>query len=672
MRKIVSAISVAAALFAYGDTFRTNTVEGLVHLLRTKGGSGHVIELEAGDYFLRDDLTWYTNDIRHVSYLFAEKAHIKGLGERPEDTRLIGGGSFRIIEASGSSVLENLTITNGYAAVVADYGNSGRGGGIYGGAKVTNCLVTCNYAETFGGGGAGSVKFLDSLIINNEAGNSGGGFHSSSAVASTFVGNVAKNSGGAVYTATLYDCEIISNRTTASYGGGGYNVTYATNCLFAYNHSGDASQGGGGGVSNGGGEDISKNLIYDCTIVSNTSAYYGGGAYRVTIIGGKIIGNTAMSAGGAATCTILDGCDIAFNSACNGRGGGVYNSTISNCVVRANICSNLTDNAYGGGVNECTVYDSEIFGNYSKTCVGTGGANMVGTSAGAYKSELYGCNIHDNYSDSYGGGVRDSVLYGCTIVNNCAGNDGWNAYNSRLIDCEVVGSGVYGGSADRTVFREIGTQVKLDGNPYIEGTFRNTILWKAAMYATNSLFCFNEVNYLYQYASATKCGAIVNCTVVSNKYDNLFNNCKAEYPFTVENSFFYGNRKPNGTTPADISLPSLKSNSACQEGSLIFRNCAYGTYSASGGMDVYTQESMYVFGADGFPSDPKFMGAKDANNPFALKPSSPLIGKGAYASWMDGSYDIRGEGYPRVKEGRVDIGCYQCWLDPVGTVFSIR
>ena len=34
--------------------------------------------------------------------------------------------------------------------------------------------------------------------------------------------------------------------------------------------------------------------------------------------------------------------------------------------------------------------------------------------------------------------------------------------------------------------------------------------------------------------------------------------------------------------------------------------------------------------------------------------------------------DIRGEGFPRLRDGTVDIGCYQCWLDPVGTVFIIR
>jgi hypothetical protein len=81
---------------------------------------------------------------------------------------------------------------------------------------------------------------------------------------------------------------------------------------------------------------------------------------------------------------------------------------------------------------------------------------------------------------------------------------------------------------------------------------------------------------------------------------------------------------------------------------------------------------MYRFGVDGFPSDPKFTGARDVNHPFALRRTSPLIGKGVYAAWMDDTNDIRGEGYPRASGTSVDLGCYQCWLNPVGTVFSIR
>jgi len=39
---------------------------------------------------------------------------------------------------------------------------------------------------------------------------------------------------------------------------------------------------------------------------------------------------------------------------------------------------------------------------------------------------------------------------------------------------------------------------------------------------------------------------------------------------------------------------------------------------------------------------------------------------------MVSATDIRGEGYPRLRDDLVDLGCYQCWLDPIGTVLLFR
>ena len=679
MKSVISAIIAFSGLVVFGETFRTNNVEGLVYLLKRYSEQSHTIELESGDYHLREDLNWFTNSSTYVSHLYTGKIHLKGVGANPEDTRLIGDGAFRIVHTTASSKLENLTITNGYAKTRTGYSNSGRAGGVYGGAIVTNCIVIGNNCDAYGGGGAGGVKFHGSWIINNRANNAGGGFHGSTAMGSKFIGNVAKNSGGAVYTASLVDCEIISNRTELSYGGGGYNVTSATNCLFAYNHSADVSNGGGGGVANGASSDNSANRLYNCNIVSNTSAGNGGGAFKVTIIGGSLAGNVAASSSGAAYYSNIFDCDVAFNVANKGNAGGISSSYVSNCTIRANICSNVTSVSYGGGLYKCSaVYDSEIYWNCARTCKGVDGANKVGTAGGVYDSTLYRCNIHDNFSDSYGGGVRASTLIDCILANNCAGNDGLNAHSSILKNCDVSGSGVYSCTADSTVFHDINRVVSLTGNPYQSTNQPVYHIWKGSLYATNCLFYSNGKGddnygfYLFQYAVSVKQPSFfVNCTVVSNVYGNLFNNLKEDYPLTVENSVFFGNKNLNGVE-ADISVPELSSNTACENGGLYFRNSAYGTYRASNGIDIYMAGSMYRFGIDGFPSDPKFMGGKDTEHPFSLRRTSPLIGKGVHGAWMEGAYDIRGEGYPRANGTSVDLGCYQCWLNPIGTVFSIR
>ena len=269
--------------------------------------------------------------------------------------------------------------------------------------------------------------------------------------------------------------------------------------------------------------------------------------------------------------------------------------------------------------------------------------------------------------------MRASNLYGCKLVNNCASNDGLNAYGSVLVDCEVSGTGVYSCKAERTVFSGIGAEVVMDANLYVDTPFTNKTLWKGSMFATNCLFACNNLNHLYQFAGETANGLFINCTVVSNTYDNLFNNCKTIYPMAVENSVFVGNRKVGGSS-ADISVPGLSSSTACQAGSISFKNCAYGKLSASGGLDVYLEEGavMYQFGKNGFPDDPKFQHHRDAKHPFALRRTSPLIGKGRHEPWMDTATDLRGEGFARANGESVDIGCYQCWLKPAGTVFSIR
>ena len=71
-------------------------------------------------------------------------------------------------------------------------------------------------------------------------------------------------------------------------------------------------------------------------------------------------------------------------------------------------------------------------------------------------------------------------------------------------------------------------------------------------------------------------------------------------------------------------------------------------------------------------NNPRFVddGSRDS---YALKRGSPAREKGLVQDWMTGALDIRNdESYPRLREGKVDIGCYECWLDPAGTQMIIR
>ena len=667
-------------LSVWADTYRTNNVAGLVYLLKTynNANAANVIELESGDYQLSASDAWYTNSSTYASLLYATKIQIKGCGEAPEDVKLIGDGTLRVIQITSNVVLENLTITNGHAATHSGYDNAPRGGGVYGGGIVTNCLVIGNYAERFGGGGAGDVKFWQCRLINNESGNAGGGFHGSSAHGTLIAGNVSAGDGGGVYTASLYDCEVVSNRNenSSACGAGGFNVQYATNCVFAFNRA-LGSSSNGGGVANGSSAAVSASVLYGCTISNNWSSGNNGGAFKVTATNCTITMNAAAkSGGGAGTCDLI-GCEILMNAANNGGGGGVNSSTLTNCTVWANVCSNQANTAFGGGINGCTAYDCEIYGNYARTCVGTDGKNKVGSGGGVYNSTLYDCRVRDNIADSYAGGVRDSTAVRCTLSNNMSlgGADGPNAYGVKMQDCDVSGTGMYGGSATRSVFHDIGGMIELSDNIYFSTNMAVTTLWKGSMNVTNCLFRDNQLTNgstktIFQYASGvTTSSSMVNCTVVSNYYSLLFQNLtNTEYPMNVANCAFIGN------SVADFVVPSLLSAQKCAIGALNLDRCAYATTSGSATIDNYVSDGAEVYQVE----NPKFQHSRDPGHPFSLRRSSPLIGKGLYFGWMSGATDIRGDGFARTGSFEnptatsVDIGCYQCLLHPAGAVFSLR
>ena len=157
-------IVVASVFVAAAETFRTNTVEGLVYLLRTYNNKSHVIELEAGDYNLGGTPMRSTEG---PSLLAAVGLHVKGMGATCEETRLIGSGDGRIFWGSSTLTLENLTLTNGYAKAVDGKDYADRGGAVYGGVNATNCLFIGNKADGYGGAVASGVVARDCRFVNN-------------------------------------------------------------------------------------------------------------------------------------------------------------------------------------------------------------------------------------------------------------------------------------------------------------------------------------------------------------------------------------------------------------------------------------------------------------------------------------------------------------------------
>ena len=144
----------------------------------------------------------------------------------------------------------------------------------------------------------------------------------------------------------------------------------------------------------------------------------------------------------------------------------------------------------------------------------------------------------------------------------------------------------------------------------------------------------------------------------------------------IQNTVIYDNFAYESTTLRDIFVATSGDN-RCEVGALIFDHCVYKTKLSTLDLTDYTLDnSLYRFGENGFASDPGFMLAGDSDHPFSLKRTSALRGRGRPLDWMNDAYDLRGDAddgkYRRLRDGAVDIGCYQCWIDPVSLRITIR
>ena len=711
--KIAAAIACGVVGQSFAATYVTNNVDGLIYLLNTYNNTaGTVIELEAGDYMLPSDpMTTETNP--GASSLYVNRPTIRGKGVTAADTRLVGNGVCRVVRGTQYAVLENLTITNGYAKLVSGYKYSNRGGGYYGNGVLTNCIVKCNSSDGVGGGLQGGATLYKCIVEGNESGSGGGGGHTLTAYGTMFRYNKSTtNNGGGLYGCTLYGCEVVSN-TAGAYGGGCFNPTYVTNTLIAYN-----TAQYGGGVANGSSQSPSDYLICGCAVSNNvaegpggTSAGTGGGIYRQLAVGCAIGGNRAVYGGGAIdsvltncivsgnstwysggggtyNCTVV-GCTISGNSG-KGNGGGVYDdvgSVISNCTISANVVSNDSAHAYGAGIylkggsaSDCRIFGNAAFSCPSATDISRTYAGNGGGVAATLGGTLHGCSIYDNFASSYGGGIHSVSAVGCVISNNLSISTGPNANSCRLEGCDVWGTPVVYGSASRTVFHGVRSEMPFANNPYHSGTIANTYVYYYPN-CTNCLFHDNiltgDSSRIFEVDSkdvgASVASSLVNCTVVSNNCVYMFKNFSSSArSMSVQNCVFFGNRNRLGTAAQDLN------QNGCTSEYLRFAYCAY-VVASSTNMSTpsdWFDAGEYVFGSGSMPANPRFMNARDARHPYSLAPSSPLRGRAQVQDWMTGAYDFRGDAdggiYLRLRDSVADLGCYQCWLDPDGTWIIIR
>ena len=359
-------------------------------------------------------------------------------------------------------------------------------------------------------------------------------------------------------------------------------------------------------------------------------------------------------ANGTSGCSI-SGITFKNGYRSSGRGGAINfrgsndETTVSNCVFVGNkavdggaVADYYTYNAAGS--NRGGIFVDCLFTN--NTATGTGGAG--------YNISLFQrCTFLDNKAATYGATVSAS-LSACT--------NRYNVATGNYSECNVT-------YAQDCLFEEMESSfAAFTSCGFNRCRFRNATsgsLFATQLHMTNSIVenC-SPAEGKYVYLVYNMSGMeMINCNVVSNAFRYFKQGGSNVRNGHVVNSLFYGNKYGNAVVDMDANVTS------CVAG---FTNCVYAVAPANEAEYAPGENNFNYHGQD---FNPGFVGAeKDPDNPYALSLKSPLTTTyhGLVMDWMADATDIRGAGYPRLREGKVDIGCYQCWLKPRGTYLTFQ
>lgn len=641
--RVALALAFCQAMFASaafgGETVTVNDVTSLTNELdrlnrqntADRKDRGDVIIMEPGNYdvsgcHMECDAAGELQYLWSTSHLAIAYVTLKGKTDNPRDVVIYGNKTDRILYMFLGK-LQNVTISNG-CQKVGDIG----GGGVAArnqASIISNVVVTSCSAKQKGGG-VYYAKCYDCTVEKcYSSANGGGVYYCDDFRRGRIVNNESASSGGGASNARLDGTYVANNVAAASGGGIAYNYdnnTSSTNCTIVGN---TAKTGGGVGDSA---------RIYD-SVISNNVAVLGGGIAECTAYGCKILHNLARASG----------------SDNYPKGGGCY----------------AKDKA-------CNVYDSVIAGNaciIESSTARTGGAGQ--------KTNFYRCEIFNNFCP-VGASLNEGFAEDCVISNNVSPTYMHNLrLTTHLTRCRIYKESLTspGAVTDCLIIGYDGTWTLAPGeNVYTNGTFVNETPgnenFKVFVNNANGICaitnCLIVGNTCYSIISKDKTGEpvnVVNCTIADNTNVCMFGGFRMDRdvtPLYLKNTIICGNRQFNDSSKDWNFYPRYGSSQECN---IYLENCMIGP----GWLNGQTFQSCSGLLSQ---NDPKFCRHRDPAHPYALRLNSPAIGKGTVEAWMEGAYDIRcaidGGEYPRLRDGKVDLGCYQCWLDPTGIVVSFR
>lgn len=421
---------------------------------------------------------------------------------------------------------------------------------------------------------------------------------------------------------------------------------------------------------------------------------------------------------------IISNCLVRNCFACYG-GGGIAGGLVSHCVISNNFSWNA-----GGGVSGCTwggksspseLHRCEVAYNGARSSASTGGAG------GVESASVYWCDIHDNFTNASGGGLRQTTgfsgecrntdiyrnrstgcaavdgagyaLYDCGISNNTSKSDG--VVGCNCFDCWIVGNSASSKAVGNNVyarcrvFDNVATNCAGGGMTY-SGTFTNCVIVGNKMYssATYAYGCVgydgstlvgcvisNNESYVKGARSGSRYGVVsyqgnvIGCILTGNDGSHaIMGKASGRYA----NNLIYDNRvttaEVNSGVHYNTTIVNTNGKTTLNSGTLVNSVCWNGTACGDNATTVTNSCSAKASKdptGTSFSTDPmldeRFM-------PLQNSPCRDACTNGFAFAWMTDKTDARSKdayGKARVWGAAADIGGVEFFIPP-GMMLLIR
>ena len=487
--------------------------------------------------------------------------------------------------------------------------------------------------------------------------------------------------GGAIYGDNNPGHFIASNcvfRNCRAYQGGAAMSLSCRDCVFSNNYA----VADGGAVSTRGTSDKYIRRFWNCTFMNNAAGGAGGAVDAYTLQASLsdcwFENNIATNGGGGAisfatanTTSIVERCVFVSNAVYNASdtdvAGGAISSAVSPNLQILNSC--FTNNsAWYGGAASCGNYSNCIFsGNCAVNFFAVKGLKISNAAADfPLRARVVDSKFIDNFQGDRFNRSHDPAGDG-TFVGF--------AHDVRFENCEFTGGdcGFNRCSLDRCNIHDIpGTQSAYVF--YQENFVSNTLVTGCSPDKSSGSLVYTHTYSPTQsgsggmYYAGKNPGVFVNCTIADNEWRTSI--ICVKYASALADSFvncvFFGNKE--GTSqkkPCDLHIVKTKNQDTGVD--TTFSKCAYGVLSDAQN-SVFFDFTAPAFADNNYQvADPKFVGEGQGVPKYTPRRSSALVGRGDASMYSAVDVDLAGNLRLRADAGKeLDIGCYQCWLEPKG------